>query len=212
MSDCITLYFMRHGRSVADDENVHGGRYDDSLTARGRVQVLARAHDFAARDIKFDSIMASTLKRAHESALIVAETLGGSVSTDPDWMEFDNGALAGLPFDVAEQRFPRPDWRNPYESFHGTGESDFDIQIRATRALQNIVRRGPGRHLVVAHGGILNAVLRVIVGAAPVLNGKHGLGFHFGDAGYVRAHYYPAEHYWAIAEIVPHLPKGAVDE
>jgi 2,3-bisphosphoglycerate-dependent phosphoglycerate mutase len=212
MSDCVTLYFMRHGRSVADDENVHGGRYDDSLTAVGRAQVLARARDFAARGVQFDSIVASTLKRAHESALIVAETLGGSVGTDPDWMEFDNGALAGLPFDVAAERFPVPDWRNPYESFHGTGESDLDIQIRAARALQNAARRGPGRHLVVAHGGILNAVLRVIVGAAPVLNSKHGIGFHFGDAGYVRTHYYPAKHYWAIAEIVPHLPKGAVDE
>ncbi len=107
MSDCITPYFMRHGRSVADDENVHGGRYDDALTA---------------------------------------------------------------------------------------------------------VRGRSGLHLVVAHGGILNAVMRVIVGAAPVLNSKHGIGFHFGDAGYVRTHYYPAEHYWAVAEIVPHLPAGAADE
>ena len=41
MSDCVTLYFMHHGRSVADDENVHGGRYDDSLTAAGRPQMRA---------------------------------------------------------------------------------------------------------------------------------------------------------------------------
>jgi len=93
MSDRLILYFMRHGWSAADDENVHGGRYDDSLTVKGRAQVLARARDFAAQGIKFDSIIASSLRRAHESALIVAEMLGGTVETDPDWMEFDNGAL-----------------------------------------------------------------------------------------------------------------------
>jgi len=128
---------------------------------------------------------------AHESALTVAGTHGGTVETDPDWMEFGNGALAGLPFDVAAERFPVPAWRNPYESFHGTGESDIDIQIRATRALQNLVRRGPGRYLVVAHGGILNAALRVLVGAPTTLDGKHGIGFAFGDAGYSRLNYYP---------------------
>lgn len=212
MTDRLVIYFMRHGWSAADDENVHGGRYDDSLTAKGRAQVLARARDFAEQGIKFDSITASSLRRAHESALIVAQTLGGAVETDPDWMEFDNGALAGLPFDVAAERFPVPAWRNPYESFHGTGESDFDIQIRSTRALQNLVRRGPGRHLVVAHGGILNAVLRVIVGAPPNLNGKHGIGFAMGDAGYVRTAYYPAEHYWVLGRIETELPKHLYDE
>ncbi|MEP7327884.1 MAG: histidine phosphatase family protein [Betaproteobacteria bacterium] len=212
MANRITLYFMRHGWSEADDENVHGGRYDDALTAKGRAQVLARAQDFAARNIKFDSIVASTLRRAHQSALIVAQTLGGTVDTDPDWMEFDNGALAGLSFDEAAKRYPVPAFRNPYESFHGTGESDVDIQMRATRALQNVVRRGPGCHLVVAHGGILNAVMRVIVGAPPVLNGKHGIAFWFRDATYARVHYYPADHYWALAEIVDELPSPDSDE
>lgn len=212
MTDRLVIYFMRHGWSAADDENVHGGRYDDSLTAKGRAQVLARARDFAEQGIQFDTITASTLRRARESAQIVADSLGGTVETDPDWMEFDNGALAGLPFDEAAQRYPVPAWRNPYESFHGTGESDVDIHIRSTRALQNLVRRGPGQYLVVAHGGILNAVLRVIVGAPPVLNGKHGIGFAFGDAGYARAHYYPAQHYWSLVELVPDLSKRLYDE
>jgi broad specificity phosphatase PhoE len=33
---------MRHGRSGADDENVHGGRYDDALTDAGRHRAVAQ--------------------------------------------------------------------------------------------------------------------------------------------------------------------------
>lgn len=212
MTDRLVIYFMRHGWSAADDENVHGGRYDDSLTAKGRAQVLARARDFAEQGIAFDTITASTLRRARESAQIVAETLGGTVETDPDWMEFDNGALAGLTWEEAARRYPEPEFRNPYEISDGTGESDFDIQTRATRALQNLVRRGPGRHLVVAHGGIFSAALRVIVGAPPNLNSKHGIGFAFGDAGYVRTAYYPARHFWLLSRIETELPKHLYDE
>ena len=67
---------MRHGRSRADDEMVHEGRYDSPLTDVGRAQVRTCAEQWKRSGVTFDLIVASTLIRASESAQIVSEVLG----------------------------------------------------------------------------------------------------------------------------------------
>ena len=104
MSVLITL--MRHGRSRADDEGVHEGRYDSPLTDTGRDQVRRRAAAWAATGATFGAIVCGPLVRASESARIVADALGISVRVDASWAEDDNGLLAGLPFAEADFRFP----------------------------------------------------------------------------------------------------------
>ena len=198
----IYITFLRHGRSRADDEKVNEGRYDSPLTDIGRTQAQTRAHEFLSRDIHFDLIVSSTLQRAHETAKIIGQLLNVSVETDPDWMEMDNGPLAGLPRDVAAERYPKPIFRNPYESFCGTGESDWEIYCRGARAVEKMVRRGAGIYLVVAHGGILNSAMRTIIGAQPFIN-YQGIVFGFGDTGYTRFAYYPSKHLWCLLEFKP---------
>ena len=146
---------MRHGRSRADDEMVHEGRYDSPLTDAGRAQVSSRAEQWKRSGVTFDLIVASTLVRASESAQIVGEVLDVPVEYDADWMERDNGPLAGLPFAVARERYPRPDFANPFQPFvasTGEGESGWDLLVRAANALQRVVRRRRRSSLVVAHG------------------------------------------------------------
>lgn len=199
MENKIHVTFLRHARSRADDENVHEGRYDSPLTDAGRAQVHARAQDFLARSFQFDRIVASTLQRAHETASIIGKTLQIPVETDPDWIELDNGPLAGMSRIEALAKYPVPAFRNPYEPFCSTGESDWEIYCRSAKAVEKIIRRGTGSYLVVAHGGILNSALRTIVGAPPFIN-RQGAAFAFGDTGYARFIYYPAEHIWVLRE------------
>ena len=146
MPNPIQITLMRHGRSRADDEMVHEGRYDSPLTDVGRAQVRARAEQWKQSGVTFDLIVASTLFRAAESARIVGEVLDVPIEYDPDWMERDNGPLAGLPFDEARERYPKPGFINPFQPFvasTGEGESDWDLLSRGARALQGVVRRGP---------------------------------------------------------------------
>jgi 2,3-bisphosphoglycerate-dependent phosphoglycerate mutase len=199
MKEEIYITFLRHGRSRADDEEVHEGRYDSPLTDVGRNQVQARAQEFLSRDFHFDKIISSTLQRAHETATILGQSLSVPVETDPDWMEMDNGPLAGLPRDVAAVQYPKPAFRNPYEPCCGTGESSWELYCRAARAVEKIIRRGAGNYLVVAHGGILNDALRTIVGAPPSVN-QQGIVFGFGDTGYARLVYDPHQHLWRFLE------------
>lgn len=193
---------MRHGRSRADDEGVHEGRYDSPLTETGRAQALARAQDWLAQNTSFGCIISSTLRRATETAEIIGKILGIPIEGDPDWMEINNGPLAGLLFDIAAVKYPKPDFRNPYEPLWLTGESDWEVYCRAARAVEKVVRRGSGHYLVVAHGMIFNTALRTIVGAQPPVNGT-GIWFSFGDTGYARFDYYPNEHQWVLRELRP---------
>jgi 2,3-bisphosphoglycerate-dependent phosphoglycerate mutase len=102
----------------------------------GRAQVQARAQDFLERKFQFDRIVASTLQRAHETAKIIGQALNTPVETDPDWMELDNGPLAGISREAALEQYPVPSFRNPYEPFCGTGESDWEIYCRSARAVE----------------------------------------------------------------------------
>jgi len=199
MQNRIKITFMRHGRSQADDEGVHEGRYDSPLTDIGRGQIRKRAEGWLKAGITFDCIITSTLVRASESAEIVGNVLNVPVESDPDWMEFNNGPLAGLPLEFAAERYPQPIFRNPYEPFWETGESDWEAYRRAARAVENVIRRGPGRYLVISHGGILNDALRAVIGCGPSINAT-GIWFPFGDAGYARTVYNPIKHQWGLLE------------
>jgi 2,3-bisphosphoglycerate-dependent phosphoglycerate mutase len=199
MTDEIGVTFLRHGRSRADDKGVHEGRYDSPLTEVGRSQAEKRGQDLLTRGFGYRLIISSPLLRAQETAQIIAKYLNATVETDTDWAEMDNGLLAGLPFDEAATRFPRPTFRNLYERVGEIGESEWDLFERAARAVGKIVNRGPGQYLVVTHGGILHAALRTIFGVAP--SGNYlGIGFRFRDLGYARLTYVPKEHRWIVEE------------
>lgn len=196
----IYITFLRHGRSLADDENKYEGWYDSPLTEIGREQAAQRAMGWQTEQVRFDQIIASPLLRAKETAEIIGGILDIRVETDPDWMEMDNRPSAGLTKEEGIARFPPRAFRNPYEPFHGVGESDWEVYCRAARAVEKVVRRGPGSSLVVAHGGILNMALRAIVGAMPPVN-RTGVWFGFSDTGYARTVYYPDKHQWVIQEL-----------
>ena len=197
----IHLVLMRHGRSRADDEGVHEGRYDSPLTAEGETQVRQRAAQFQALGYQFDAVVCSSLQRAYTTARLMAQAMGApEPEPDPGWMEFNNGPLAGLPFAEADLRYPPQAFRGPYDPFWGTGETELDFHTRVGLALQRVMQRGPGSYLVVAHGGSLNVAIRVLA-SIPIPVNFHGMWFAFGDTGFARLRYKPASHTWVLLEL-----------
>lgn len=196
----IELTLLRHGRSSGDDLGVHEGRFDSALTEVGRAQVGRLIERWRREERRFDRIVSSPLARARTTAELIAAALPAPVDVEPLWLEMDNGPLAGLSFAEAEALYPWPTFRNPYEPFFGTGESDWTIQSRAAQAVERLIRHGPRRTLVVAHGGIINAALRHIVGAPPPVN-RQGIHFALADAGYACASYDPERHQWWLTEL-----------
>jgi 2,3-bisphosphoglycerate-dependent phosphoglycerate mutase len=174
----LHLTLLRHGRSQADDEQVCGGRYDDSLTREGLEQATKLAVYWQQHPPGFEHIVSSSLKRARQTADIIAAALGMRVETSDFWMERDNGPLAGMPFAEANERYPGRNLRNRYAPYVEDGsESYMSMMRRAQTGIETLMQSNYKNVLVVAHGGILNAALQDMLGTTRAT-------FAFGDTGF----------------------------
>ncbi len=202
----LTLTLLRHGRSRADDENAHEGRYDSPLTETGRAQALALADRWQQEQIHFDAIISSPLCRASETATIIGKVLNVDPKYDDDLLERNNGLAAGMPLDEVERQFPQPLRVSPYAPWFVNGESEAEVHRRAGGILERLVRMDIGSVLIVAHGGILNAILRNAMSAPlPTFGGPY---FAFGDTGFAQLEYEIQRYAWYLKRIndTNHLP------
>jgi 2,3-bisphosphoglycerate-dependent phosphoglycerate mutase len=191
------ITFLRHGESIGNAEDRFQGHADFPLTERGRLQALALAKRWKMEGINFDRCIASPLLRACQTAEIVCEALNIQLELDPDWMEINNGLIAGLTPEQAEQVAPHPNHTTPYTHFGKSGESRWEVYLRAGRAIQRILDRQPGRFLVTAHGGVLNMAMYAILGI-PVQADSGGPRFMFHNTTFTTFTYEPERHNWRM--------------
>jgi probable phosphoglycerate mutase len=149
------LLLARHGESEWNAEGRWQGRADPPLSARGRRQASLAAMSLGA----VDAIIASTLQRAFETALIISDGLGvGPVVADTELVERDAGEWEGLTRAEIEQHWPG------YLDSHRrppSYEDDEPLVARVTKALGRVMEQVPGDDLlVVTHGGVINALER----------------------------------------------------
>jgi broad specificity phosphatase PhoE len=151
-----TIVLARHGETDWNRARRVQGHADVPLNAAGRRQ----AADLVARlaHETFDAVYTSDLRRASETALLVAEPRGLDVVPATELRERDFGTWEGLTDDEARRRYPveteDPRW-------WGDAETQEEMATRVVQKLIEIgrVHRG-GRVLVVSHGGPLRAMLR----------------------------------------------------
>ena len=192
------IIFLRHGESVGNVEARWQGQAEFPLTDKGRKQAQALANRWRAESRKFDHIFSSPLERARVTAEIVAKALHLTVETDPIWMERNIGEVAGMTAEEVNQRLPNRKFVTPFSAIVGDeGEGDWALYLRAGQALQMLLRRKPGKYLVVSHGGLLNQVMYAIVGIAPQANFS-GPRFRFRNTGFAHVTYLPHSHRWQI--------------
>ncbi len=174
--------FFRHGESVANRDGIIQGHLDFPLSDLGRRQAEARAEAWAAEPRSYDLVISSPLLRARETASILSSRLAAPLETDPAWKERHLGDAQGTSVESfllgSRSSPPRPPFSPAYED----GEGTWELYVRAAAAVQRLVRRPPGRYLIVSHGGILNAALRAIFGLAPAPGAP--LRIDLGNCGY----------------------------
>jgi broad specificity phosphatase PhoE len=193
------ITFLRHGESVGNLENRFQGHADFPLTVTGRAQARALAERWQNERRTFEWVISSPLARARETAEIICAALNIPLELDPAWMEIDNGLLAGLNDEQAAQSFPRPAFITPYTHTGNTGESRWDLFLRAGRNIQKLLDQ-PARHiLVVAHGGILTMTMYAIMGI-PVQADHTGPRFMFHNTSFATFSYTPEYHNWCLLD------------
>lgn len=193
------LTFLRHGESVGNAESRWQGQSDYPLTEKGRRQARALGERWKAERAKFDLVIASPLTRARETAEIVASALNLKVEMDPVWMERDIGEMEGLTAEEVRQR-PQPSYVTPYDAIGGDGEGDWELFLRAGKALHDLLRRPPGSYLIVSHGGLLNQVMHAIVGIGHQVS-PSGVRFQFENTSFSQVTYFPQKHRWVIGSV-----------
>ena len=189
--------FLRHGESVGNAEDRFQGHADFPLTEKGRNQARSLADRWQVEGVTFDQCIASPLLRACQTAEIICATLKVPLEVDPDWMEINNGLVSGLTPEQATQVVPAPNFMTPYTRFGKTGESRWELYLRAGRAIQHILDCSPGRYLVTAHGGVLNMAMYAILGI-PVQADSNGPRFMFHNTTFTSFTYEPERHNWRM--------------
>ena len=173
----MRILIIRHGESEADILRVHEGRADFELTARGRRQTTAMSR-YVAANYSVDKIYASTLLRAAQTARHLSEATGAPVVSDPLLMEFNNGLVAGLPYDEAREKYP-PVSVPIHASVYGQ-ESMLEFRSRAEIILSKILSENADESTVavVTHGGMIHQLYKAFLRLPP----DSDYYFYSGDA------------------------------
>lgn len=152
----MIILVIRHGESEADILKVCEGRADFELTEKGHKQAIAMAK-YVAENYHIDRIYASTLKRAAQTAEHLSEATGAAVQYDEDLMEFNNGLLAGLPYDEAARLYPRVENLPIDQAVYGQ-ESKVEFRNRGIKVFNKILSENQADACVaiVTHGGMVN--------------------------------------------------------
>jgi len=111
-----TILLARHGETEWNRIGRYQGWADPTLNETGREQ--ARSLAAQLRSTPIDAVYSSDLRRAHETAEIVAEPHGVPVVVEPGLREVNVGEWSGLTRAEVERRFPggeRPGGETPGE-------------------------------------------------------------------------------------------------
>jgi broad specificity phosphatase PhoE len=161
------IYLMRHGETLYQGRPAEGAVGNGELTERGREQVAAAALLF--RGVPLDRVYASPLTRARETAQIIAREKDLDVLLSADLREITPseemlaGKSMGAILREVQEFFKTPttNWDAPYLG----GESFRQVQERGVRFLNSVLGQEDWQTLlVVAHGGVNNALLAYATG------------------------------------------------
>ena len=165
------LYLVRHGESEANVAGVLQGQTHGALTATGRDAAARLGRALASLSLaeRPTAIFTSDLRRAVETAEIIAEALGATPQLLPAAREWNVGVLDGLPAAALADAITRSGL--PTAEFAPSGgESMNQLQARAVQTLADLAHEaaygahvaGRERTLLVSHGDFI----RMAIGAA----------------------------------------------
>ena len=176
------IYLIRHGETEFNANGVISGQIETDLTELGRRQAVEGAFNLKNEGVFFDVILCSTLKRAKDTAKIMANVLKAPVVFDDGLKEFNNGIYEGVkiedmqkmtfnpPYETAGFKFENgADLYAAYSSFdpkydglrYPEGETKQQACERFMNAIKNYLDGHPNvKNLgVVAHGAVIRFML-----------------------------------------------------
>ena len=163
-----TALLLRHGQTELSVQKRFSGTGDQPLTEHGRLQAAAAAARLATSGAT--AVVSSPVRRARETAELVAAALDVEVAFEPGLRETDFGDWEGYTFAEVKEKWPReldawladPSVAPPYgESFEAT-----TTRVRQART-RLLAAYGGQRIVVVSHVTPIKTLLRLALDAPP---------------------------------------------
>ncbi|MEZ0230594.1 MAG: histidine phosphatase family protein [Planctomycetota bacterium] len=179
----LFVYLARHGETSWNAEGKIQGHTDIPLNEAGRDQANALADQLASKNLA--AVGTSDLSRARETAAIVAKALGLKPPVEePLLRERQLGVFEGLTRAQLIERWPReweaykrdhantPPEGEPYAAF-------LERILTGARRLTRKLARPDRPALIVAHGGVLKALIVATLDAPALVTVPNGALYRF---------------------------------
>ena len=155
------LFLVRHGETELQSSMRYWGKTDVALGEVGRHQA-EKLRDRLASE-KIDLVYSSPLKRALDTAGIIASKHHLKVTLCPELREIDFGKIEGLEFSEIHRHFPEVEqlWinRSPGLTYPG-GESLMQLEDRVSAFKPRLAaHEEKDTILIVAHYGVLRTLI-----------------------------------------------------
>jgi len=139
----LELYFIRHGESTANQNQLYQGWTEVHLSEIGHEQAKKLCDYFLKQKIMFDSIYSSPLLRASETAShLLPCTLEPNINLRKGLKSINVGQWSELPIDFVKKEFRElyRIWKTEPKRFQfPEGESVYDVLNRAKSTLIDII-------------------------------------------------------------------------
>jgi len=148
------IIIVRHGEAEHNVGDLTGGWTDSALTPLGELQAAVVAERLA-RELRSISVrlLSSDLRRARQTAEVIAEALGVEAKYSADLREFNNGVAANKRREEVQELYVEPgdsllDWQ-PYPE----AETWRRFHLRVASYMDGVMESHDEPCLVVCHGG-----------------------------------------------------------
>jgi Fructose-2,6-bisphosphatase len=158
----VKLFLIRHGQTEGNVRGQYQGSLDVDMTEEGILQAKS-AKQYLSK-VNFSNIYSSPMKRAINTANIIAQDTGHEVRIMNDLRELDFGKWEGLKFDEINAMYKKDyqGWLDdPYNHPPSGGESFTELIARADKEIKKIVEENPDGSSVaiVSHGAVILALI-----------------------------------------------------
>jgi broad specificity phosphatase PhoE len=152
------LFLVRHGETRKNlDESLHSADDPEELNETGRRQI-ARVCDFLKPFAPF-KLYCSKEKRAQQSAKLIAENLGVSLTEIRGLQERNWGAFTGKTWKEVRRLLDPMNVEDRYTFVPGEGESWKSFEERLIAAVKKIISNEDSNIVIVTHGGAIRALM-----------------------------------------------------
>jgi broad specificity phosphatase PhoE len=147
-----TLLLIRHGESKANEKKFFAGHLNVELSEKGKAQAVLTAN-YVAENYQVDTIYASDLSRAYNTAQPLAYKLSKEITATKTLREIYAGEWEGKSFSELQTQY-EVDYKVWLQDIGNArcslGESVEELALRIWETIENIVKENEGKTVAVA--------------------------------------------------------------